>query len=154
MRCYCCSQKTFENCCEPFILNKQFPDTAEQLMRSRFTAYCVCDYGYILNTYDSASRANLTIQALEESAAGSKWFALQITETGEPDTVEFFAFYFLAGKPYLLHETSRFIKESNRWVYQSGELHEDCGKAEIGRNSACPCLSGKKFKQCCLKSVR
>lgn len=26
--------------------------------------------------------------------------------------------------------------------------------AKIGRNSKCPCGSGKKFKQCCLSSVR
>jgi hypothetical protein len=28
---------------------------------------------------------------------------------------------------------------------------ESTGKAKLGRNDACPCGSGKKFKRCCMR---
>jgi uncharacterized protein YecA (UPF0149 family) len=30
-------------------------------------------------------------------------------------------------------------------------VHRDSTKKKVGRNDMCPCGSGKKFKQCCLR---
>lgn len=152
MRCYCCSETSYENCCKPIIDGDRPADTPEQLMRSRFSAYCVKNYRYILETYAKQQRRELSTDTLKSSAEGSRWFALNIqpAETSA-DRVTFKAFYFAGGKPYQLHETSVFIKENNQWRYECGTLHNDTGKVTIGRNETCPCLSGKKFKQCCLK---
>ncbi|WP_414830686.1 YchJ family metal-binding protein [Alteromonas sp. H39] len=108
---------------------------------------------YILETYDNKTRPTLTVDALAEHANENKWFALQIIPQHRQDCVEFKAYYFYKGRPHLLHETSFFIKESGRWVYTTGNLHNDYGKVTIGRNDTCPCHSGKKFKQCCLKKA-
>ena len=53
----------------------------------------------------------------------------------------------------LRFETSDFETEAGEWRYTTGLLHDDTGKLSIGRNDACLCDSGKKFKQCCLKRL-
>ena len=153
MRCYCCSENSFSDCCEPVIKGQQPAQTPEMLMRSRYSAYCIGDYRYVLQTYDSKTQTTLTVNALAEHASENKWFALQIVPQHKHDCVEFKAYYFYQRRPHMLHETSRFIKESGRWVYTSGDLHSDFGKVAIGRNDACPCQSRKKFKQCCMKGA-
>lgn len=47
--CYCCSGKTFADCCEPFVTLKANATTAEELMRSRYTAYALANATYIIN---------------------------------------------------------------------------------------------------------
>lgn len=162
MRCFCCSSKPFQACCEPFIKGDKTPVTAEQLMRSRFSAYATAQYAYILDTYTKEKQQGLSVDDLAQSAQGAKWFALQVhnaqsEESAEPntsatlhsDTVEFTAFYFEDKKMYQLHETSNFRVENGAWRYHDGTLHDDCGKVKYGRNLPCVCGSNKKFKQCC-----
>ena len=162
MRCFCCSSKPFQACCEPFIKGDKTPVTAEQLMRSRFSAYATAQYAYILDTYTKEKQQGLSVDDLAQSAQGAKWFALQVhyaqsEESAEPntsatlhsDTVEFTAFYFEDKKMYQLHETSNFRVENGAWQYHDGTLHDDCGKVKYGRNLPCVCGSSKKFKQCC-----
>ncbi|AFV85853.1 YchJ family protein [Alteromonas mediterranea] len=162
MRCFCCSSKPFQACCEPFIKGDKTPVTAEQLMRSRFSAYATAQYAYILDTYTQEKQQGLSVDDLAQSAQGAKWFALQVhdaqsEESAEPntsatlhsDTVEFTAFYFEDKKMYQLHETSNFRVENGAWRYHDGTLHDDCGKVKYGRNLPCVCGSSKKFKQCC-----
>lgn len=151
MRCYCCSDISYSHCCEPFLTRQRLPEEPEQLMRSRFSAYCTANYQYILDTYCAVARASLTKASLAEHAEESTWFALQIIPQEHTNVVEFKAFYFHMGSPQVLHETSDFEIESGRWVYTQGKIHSDSGNVTIGRNDPCPCLSGKKFKQCCLK---
>ncbi len=162
MRCFCCSSKPFQACCEPFIKGDKTPVTAEQLMRSRFSAYATAQYAYILDTYTKEKQQGLSVDDLAQSAQDAKWFALQVhdaqsEESAEPntsatlpsDTVEFTAFYFEDKKMYQLHETSNFRVENGAWRYHDGTLHDDCGKVKYGRNLPCVCGSSKKFKQCC-----
>jgi len=162
MRCFCCSSKPFQACCEPFIKGDKTPVTAEQLMRSRFSAYATAQYSYILDTYTKEKQQGLSVDDLAQSAQDAKWFALQVhdaqsEESAEPntsatlhsDTVEFTAFYFEDKKMYQLHETSNFRVENGAWRYHDGTLHDDCGKVKYGRNLPCVCGSSKKFKQCC-----
>ncbi|BFT30528.1 YchJ family protein [Alteromonas sp. D210916BOD_24] len=142
------------------------PHSAEQLMRSRFSAYALQNYAYILDTYAENERQGLSITELSESAKGVQWFALQInhvstdtsfTASDEPDlvdSVEFTAYYFENNHLYQLHETSYFVKEQGAWRYRDGVLHDDCGKLKYGRNLPCLCGSGKKFKQCCSTKIR
>lgn len=53
------------------------------------------------------------------------------------------------------HERARFVKEHGAWKYQDGTIiGEGSFKLPIplvGRNDACPCGSGKKYKKCCLE---
>ncbi|AUC88737.1 MAG: zinc chelation protein SecC [Alteromonas sp.] len=158
MRCFCCSTSSYEHCCAPFISGTDSPQTAEQLMRSRFTAYAIKQYDYVRDTYSEEKRQGITSENLESSASGAHWFALKVhTSThSKPssDTVEFTAYYFENKHLFQLHETSRFIIEGGLWRYHDGTLHDDCGKIKYGRNLPCLCGNNKKFKQCCATKVR
>ena len=166
MRCFCCSSKPFQACCEPFIKGDKTPVTAEQLMRSRFSAYATAQYSYILDTYTKEKQQGLSVDDLAQSAQGAKWFALQVhdaqsEESAEPntsatlhsDTVEFTAFYFEDKKMYQLHETSNFRVENGAWRYHDGTLHDDCGKVKYGRNLPCVCGSSKKLAELPFRSL-
>src|SRR5262249_12642121 len=50
MNCPCQSGQNLDQCCGPFIAGEAFPETAEQLMRSRYTAYTQANLGYIKKT--------------------------------------------------------------------------------------------------------
>ena len=165
MRCFCCSSLPYSQCCEPFLTGAAVPDYAEQLMRSRFSAYAQGNYRYVLQTYTEVKQKGLSTENLAENAQGSTWFALAINasspsspefsrETLERDTVEFTAYYFENKQVFQLHETSNFIKENGVWRYHDGTLHDDCGKIKVGRNLPCLCGSEKKFKQCCSTKLR
>ena len=153
MRCYCCSSLAFADCCHPFVTQSKHPETAEQLMRSRFTAYVLANFTYVLNTYSSEKQIGLSTEGLKESAGDAVWFALKVANSSA-DTVEFTAYFFENKGLYQLHETSTFVKEGSLWRYHDGILHDDCGKLKYGRNLPCLCHSGKKFKQCCANKMR
>ncbi len=50
MNCPCCSGKLYEECCEPFHSKKEFPKTAEELMRSRYAAFAIPNGEYLWQT--------------------------------------------------------------------------------------------------------
>ncbi len=87
MRCYCCSSKSFKECCEPFIKGEALPHSAEQLMRSRFSAYATAHYHYILDTYTKEKQQALSVEDLASSAQGAKWCALKVHPTLAASTV-------------------------------------------------------------------
>ena len=149
MNCYCCSKRPFSECCEPFISGSALPDTAEKLMRSRFSAYSTGHYRYIFDTYAQTYQQQLTVEDIAQSAAGTRWFALNVIPNKDPRKVEFKAWYFDNKKIGLMHETSNFVVEADKWKYTDGVIHDDTGYQKIGRNEPCPCGSEKKFKQCC-----
>ena len=88
MRCYCCSSKSFKECCEPFIKGETLPHSAEQLMRSRFSAYATAHYHYILDTYTKEKQQALSVEDLASSAQGAKWFALKVHPTLAASSVD------------------------------------------------------------------
>jgi len=116
-------------------------------MRSRYTAYVLEKYDYLLKTWHSTTRP-------EKGALGGTslhWIGLDIvrTEQGKRQNtsgaVEFIASYVHESTGNSLHELSRFVREGKRWLYVDG----DCRVSHIGRNDTCPCGSGRKFKHCC-----
>ena len=121
-------------------------------MRSRFSAYVIEDYPYILQTYASHQRSSLTVSQLADSAQDTQWLNLQVLAYHpQPNTaqVEFKAFYQVDGKFYVMHELSDFRREDGKWCYTSGLIQKDSGVFFPDRNSQCLCGSGKKFKKCC-----
>lgn len=140
--CPCCSGKSFAICCEPFLTGTAIPATAEQLMRSRYTAYAQANITYIEKTMRGEALQNFN--ALESSAWAKRvtWLELVVLKTGQ-DTVTFIARFQEDGKPRFIYEASQFEHVENQWFYSSGK------QPKISRNSPCPCGSGKKFKSCC-----
>jgi SEC-C motif-containing protein len=154
--CDCGDPRPFERCCGPFLAGAAAP-TAEQLMRSRYTAYVRREIDYLVATHDPDSRDTVDRAATERWANESEWLGLQVlaTEAGGPDDdtgiVEFVARYRNKGHELPHHERSRFRKLDGRWYYVDGEApRKKPVRAEVkaGRNDPCPCGSGKKFKRC------
>ena len=99
-------------------------DSAERLMRSRYSAYVLGLTEYVYATWHAGTRP-----ALDELArdAGSKWLGLEVKRhqaNGDHATVEFVARYKLDGRAHRLHEISRFVREEGRWFYLDGSFPE------------------------------
>lgn len=146
--CPCGSLNLFSECCQPLIQSKRPANTAEALMRSRFTAYATQDYHYVLQTYAESKRATLTVEELANAAQDTTWLSLDVV-SANTESVEFIAVYQASGAFGKLHERSRFVREAGNWRYFDGHLFDDSGPFTPGRNDPCPCGSGKKFKKCC-----
>lgn len=152
--CFCGNPLTYEQCCQPIINGKVEAENAEALMRSRFSAYRVKDYRYILQTYASAQRTKLTVSELAENTQDTQWLSLQVlAHYPKKNTaqVEFKAFYQISSTYYVMHELSDFILEAGKWRYTTGVVQKSSGEFTPERNSQCLCASGKKFKKCCGK---
>lgn len=154
--CYCGSKQSFSQCCQPYLSGDSLAPTPEALMRSRYSAYCIANYDYVLATYAQAQRQSLNVVELERSANGTHWLALRVHPQNDSEShqVEFSAFYIADRQLGVLHETSNFIQEGGAWRYVDGTLHSDCGAFQPGRNDECFCGSQKKFKKCCMAYIQ
>jgi len=100
--------------------NGPFAPDAQQLMRSRYTAFVLEREAYLLATWQASHRP-----AQIEFDPGAKWLGLEVRDyrlTGK-DTAEV---EFLArrkppnGPAVRLHERSRFVLERECWLYLDG----------------------------------
>jgi len=155
--CPCGSEKPLDECCGP-VLAGHPAATPEALMRSRYTAYVLCDVGHLERSLAPESRTDHDRKSAEQWAKSAEWLGLSILATkggGADETtgsVEFVARYRQDGQVHSLHETSDFRREADSWVYVEGKIHQKPvtrTTPKVGRNEPCPCRSGKKFKQCC-----
>ncbi|WP_395056090.1 YchJ family protein [Flavobacterium sp.] len=119
--CYCNSNKIFSECCEPYILLTQKAPTAESLMRSRYSAYCVQNVDYILATTHPSTRKFHNKKEILAFASQNTWIKLEIINASET-TIEFKALYIDNNlKSQMHHEKSTFKKEEESWFYVDGE---------------------------------
>jgi len=152
--CFCGSGRGYAHCCEPLHSGAQRAQTAEQLMRSRYAAFCCRNAAYLIATHHPSKRTLSEREELEKNFAAIQWLGLRILgrEQGQADdrqgTVEFEARFFQQGKAGSLHERSRFLKEEGQWFYLDGEFPSTAANTAPGRNDPCYCGSGKKFKKC------
>lgn len=127
--CPCESKATFDRCCEPYLAGRSVPETAEKLMRSRFTAYALGKADYLAATTCAEERAKLDVEELARYCHAVKCISLRIlaTEGGgkadEAGTVLFHAKLMINGKRMLHREKSRFVREDGRWAYVDGETN-------------------------------
>jgi SEC-C motif-containing protein len=119
-RCPCLSGETFGSCCEPFLAGRADAPTAEQLMRSRYTAFVVGAAEYLRRTWHPSTRpAELVLDP------AIRWYRLDVLrrERGGPldsmGIVEFVAYSRHDGQRHEQHEVSRFAREGGRWRYVS-----------------------------------
>jgi SEC-C motif domain protein len=93
-------------------------DTAEDLMRSRYTAFVVGDADYLWRTWHPRTRPEQV--AIEPAIV---WTGLEIVDAGADD-VEFIAAFSENQRTGTLHERSRFAVRARRWFYVDGEVFE------------------------------
>lgn len=119
-RCPCLSGEVFGACCEPFLSGRADAPTAEQLMRSRYTAFVVGAADHLRRTWHPSTRP--TELELDPSI---RWYPLDVVrrERGGPldsdGVVEFRAYSRRDGERVEQHEVSRFAREKGRWSYVS-----------------------------------
>ena len=93
-----------------------YPKLAVQLMRSRYSAFCLHQFDYLEQT-------SIEQMSVNEPA---NWVKLSIIKTNKGEvndlvgTVEFKAFYLDEGSLFVLHEDSHFVKKEGRWFYAFG----------------------------------
>jgi SEC-C motif-containing protein len=151
--CPCGSLLTFTNCCGPFLTGNAVAPTAEALMRSRYSAFCFHNSGYLIQTLHPSKRSASDKQDLESSFSETGWLSLNIMqcsqgkEQDKQGQVEFIARYCTDKQLQQLHERSNFVRENGLWFYVDGKLF-DSTPTLPGRNEPCWCQSGQKFKKC------
>lgn len=112
--CPCGSGESYDACCGPIVRNERWADTADELMRSRYTAYALGDVDHLFRTWHPATRPDELDQL-----APMEWTRLEILDvvaggpTDEHGVVEFRATH----SGGVLHERSRFMRRAGRWVY-------------------------------------
>jgi SEC-C motif-containing protein len=120
-RCPCGSGLPLHECCGRLHDSSAVAATAEQLMRSRYSAFVLGEAGYLLETWHPTTRPRTL--ALDPAV---RWTGLDVLATtgGGPlesaGTVEFRAHYVAAGSAGAQHEHSRFIRDDGRWHYLDG----------------------------------
>jgi SEC-C motif domain protein len=128
--CPCTSKKPYDRCCGPFLAGTALPDTAEQLMRSRFSAYALGKVDYLIATRPEARRAEENREELAQYCKSVSCVGLKIVgkEKGgladDTGLVTFHASIQANGRRSLHIETSTFARENGRWVYVDGVVKE------------------------------
>ncbi len=124
--CPCTSKHPYDRCCGPYHSGSKVPETAEQLMRSRFSAYALGKADYLITTRPEAKRAEENREELAAYCKSVQAVGLKIVakEKGGKDDdtgiVTFHASLQSNGRRTLHIETSTFARENGRWVYVDG----------------------------------
>ncbi|OKH89897.1 hypothetical protein LF95_08375 [Thalassospira sp. TSL5-1] len=124
--CPCGSTKNYGACCGPFHQGVKLPATAEQLMRSRYSAFVFGNAPYLADTVPAQNSAGYDSDSLARQQ--TKWTGLEIvsTEAGglfdQTGYVEFIARFKEKGRSGAHHEKSRFVRQNGKWLYMDGEF--------------------------------
>ncbi|MBE0501306.1 MAG: YchJ family protein [Desulfuromonadales bacterium] len=157
--CPCGSGNDYTACCEPVITGKEPAQTAEQLMRARYSAHVMVDVEFLYATTHPDYREGYDHKGTRIWAENSEWHGLQILETtgggpkDEEGEVEFIARFRDKNGLRSHHERGKFERKKKRWLFTEGEMVKSPPLTvnKIGRNDPCNCGSGKKHKKCCGK---
>ncbi|WP_435949836.1 YchJ family protein [Psychrobacter sp. DM8] len=148
----------YSDCCQPYHKGVSKAETAERLMRTRYSAFVLINPEYIVKTTVPAQQALLDIKSIESWAHETPWAGLEIVQhtpkLGKRHAqVEFKAYYNEANKMDDLqahHERSTFVKVKNkadnteRWYFLDPTVD-----MSVSQKQPCICGSGEKFKRCC-----
>jgi len=117
--CPCGSGGTYAECCERYVSGAAAAPTAEALMRSRYSAFVLCDEAHLLRTWHPRTRPPRV-----EPGPRTRWTGLEVLGTTggsafhTTGTVTFRASY----RGGSLHERSRFERVGGAWAYVDGDF--------------------------------
>jgi SEC-C motif-containing protein len=151
IRCPCGNALTYGQCCQQYHSNIAVADTPERLMRSRYCAFVLSHFHYLISTHHPDFLHGLTEQQLAQGKM--EWLGLEVLSSKQQSDrgeVTFKAWYIEDRLIDAIYERSSFIQREGRWFYTQGQ---QMPTRLPGRNEACLCNSGKKFKQCCAKRI-
>jgi len=121
--CPCKSRLPYGECCAPFHYGKALPQTAEALMRSRYSAYFFGRIDYLVDTTHPDKKSPQTRADIAALADEARWKFLTILSTSKGQAgdktgkVEFVAQYYRGGVLLEHHEKSRFRRSRGLWKY-------------------------------------
>ncbi|MGB8930594.1 MAG: YchJ family metal-binding protein [Anaeromyxobacteraceae bacterium] len=121
-----CGGGSYESCCGPRHRGTRPAETAEALMRSRYSAFALGLAGYLESTHDAPATEEGR-RELEVAARSVTWLGLTVhrVERGGPEddegVVEFTARSLDGRHAVELHERSSFRRKDGRWLYVDGE---------------------------------
>lgn len=144
-----CGLGNYAECCQPLHLGQAKAETAQQLMRSRYSAFAKQEIDYIVRTTARGQQHALDVPAIADWAKSNQWLTLEIVQAQEKldkhhALVEFKAHYHDGKQAQIHHELSHFVKFEHIWYFLDPTTDQ-----QITMKQACICGSGKKFKQCC-----
>lgn len=119
--CPCGTGRRYADCCGPLHAQQAQAQTAEELMRSRYSAYARGDSDHVFRTWHPRTRPG-DVSTHDDL----RWEGLEVLDThagGPTDdegTVEFRATYRVGTQRAVLHERSTFTRRGGRWVYLDG----------------------------------
>ncbi len=124
--CPCKSEDSYYICCMAYHYHKAKPETAEALMRSRYSAYFFRLVDYLVETTHPDKRDAGLKEEIQKSINDVNWQFLTIVDSSKGGIndkvgkVEFIAKCYVDGKPHELHELSRFKRYKGAWKYLDG----------------------------------
>jgi len=117
--CPCGSGLSLSECCQPIISADKRAETAEALIRARYTAHTLGDMDYILATHHPSTRADI-----DEAATRHTHHERGVFEK---------------------YHGQWYFRDAE--VPDVDQFRRD--RPKQGRNEPCGCGSGKKYKKCC-----
>lgn len=127
--CPCDNNISYNTCCGKIHENISLVETAEQLMRSRYTAFTKAMGDYLMLSHHSSTRPLSEKNDIEKWAKSVQWDRLEIISkrkgkaSDDVGVVEFKAYFYTLsyGNKRLdcIHERSQFEKENGVWMYLS-----------------------------------
>jgi SEC-C motif-containing protein len=128
--CPCGSFKKYKKCCKPFHDEITSPKTALELMKSRFSAFSVCNSEYIIfsthqNNPDFTQDLKSWNNDILNFSKNTRFEKLEILEfiDGEVESfVTFKATLFQDKNDISFIEKSRFLKTEEIWKYVDGQF--------------------------------
>lgn len=126
--CPCDAQNLYATCCGRFLDGQMVPDSAQALMRSRYTAYTLGKIEFIQKTMCGPAAKNFNPVDAKRWASNAQWKRLKILRDfphpTAPDRhyVEFVADYIAQNKKHRLQELSEFQRIDGHWFYVDGQM--------------------------------
>lgn len=122
IQCPCGSGSNYGDCCEKVHLSHTSARTAEELMRSRYSAYALGNVDFLVQSHHPRTRSKKLKREISEWIQEVEFEFLEVLEA-EPDSVTFLVgFQTPSGQSQIRQEHSRFLKEKDLWYYLDSDL--------------------------------
>jgi len=126
--CPCGSQNSYTDCCHRLHCGLITAESAEQLMRSRYSAYKLGLADYLFTTTHPVKQSTHLRQSISDWAEQVEFYRLEILSSWRGQAsdkigkIEFIAHYRQQNQELQLRELSRFKRYRKQWVYLDGEI--------------------------------
>ena len=116
--CPCGSGRNLDQCCGPILDDPRRAETAEALMRSRYTAHTLGRWNHLWVTWHPRTRPEVI------KDVPLQWTGLTIVDVAQRQPSDQYGVveYIARHSEGILHERARFEYRARRWFYVDGDL--------------------------------